>query len=331
MLASLKELPPPLNPDRIGYPWTEISPTPFVTGSYPRLSIVTPSYNQGRFIEETIRSVLAQGYPNLEYIVIDGGSQDETVSILEHYSPWLSYWVSEKDQGQTHAINKGFARSTGDIMGWLNSDDFLLPDALAQIHTAFKDPQTKVVQGFRRIYDAQSRFLRNYFYWKPNAEFVRYGCVVAQETVYWRRDVWDTLGALDESFRFAMDYEYWQRMIAAGYEMRLLPHYIGGFREHEAAKTSAQTDIRAQDLAVIYQRYGIAQDEAHTFRLLDERLGKAWRTKNRFFRDVALKPISDNPRHLLRLFDLMHLPLISDLLVFLYRRYARLRGRNVYE
>jgi cellulose synthase/poly-beta-1,6-N-acetylglucosamine synthase-like glycosyltransferase len=114
--------------DKTGWPWTEESPLlpDKMEGDcdWPKISIVTPSYNQGRFIEETIRSVLLQGYPNLEYIIIDGGSTDNSVEIINKYEPWLTYWVSEPDRGQSHGINKGFEKATCEVFGWLNSDDY---------------------------------------------------------------------------------------------------------------------------------------------------------------------------------------------------------------
>ena len=137
---TLAELPTP-PAGKTGWPWTvETPPLPPARpdGSpWPRISIVTPSYNQGQFIEETIRSILLQGYPDLEYIIIDGGSTDQSVEIIKKYEPWLTYWVSEKDRGQAHAINKGFARVSGEIGGYLNSDDFYLPNALSAAAVSF--------------------------------------------------------------------------------------------------------------------------------------------------------------------------------------------------
>src|SRR5215472_10161327 len=142
---ALADLPPP-PPDKTGWPWTVETPPSSVLGSNgpprPRISIVTPSYNQGDFIEETIRSVLLQGYPNLEYIVIDGGSTDQTIDVIRRYEKWLAYWVSEKDDGQPQAINKGLSRATGELFNWINSDDLLLPGALAAIGSASRRDET---------------------------------------------------------------------------------------------------------------------------------------------------------------------------------------------
>ncbi len=147
---TLKELPAPAK-DKTGWPWTEEGerlPDKMPDGRpWPKVSIVTPSYNQGQFIEETIRSVLLQGYPNLEYIIIDGGSTDSSVEVIEKYSPWLTYWVSEPDRGQSHAINKGLAHCTGEVFNWINSDDLLCPGALRAVATAWAKKPGLIIAG----------------------------------------------------------------------------------------------------------------------------------------------------------------------------------------
>ena len=133
---------PPAPEGKTGWPWTEIPepmPETLPDGSpWPKISVVTPSFNQGQFIEETIRSVLLQGYPNLEYIIIDGGSTDNTLEVIRKYEPWLTYWVSEPDRGQSHAINKGIGKAMGEILFWLNSDDLVLPSVFFRIAKMFR-------------------------------------------------------------------------------------------------------------------------------------------------------------------------------------------------
>ena len=129
---------PPAPAHCTGWPWTtHTTATPATELSWPRISIVTPSYNQGHYLEETIRSVLLQGYPNLEYIVIDGGSQDNSLEIIQKYQPWIAYWHSQPDRGQADALNQGFARATGEICAYLNSDDLFLPNTLFSVAIAF--------------------------------------------------------------------------------------------------------------------------------------------------------------------------------------------------
>ena len=256
---TLRELPPPPL-GRTGWPWTEESPQLPDTmpngRPWPRVSIVTPSYNQAQFIEETIRSVLLQGYPNLEYIIVDGDSTDNSVEIIKKYEPWLACWVSELDLGQAHAINKGFARSSGALLGWLNSDDLLCPKALCRIAQAYaKDLSLRVTCGFRKVIDAEGNFRCNRVHGKPTDFVLKRSCFIAQETVYWRREVWEQIGPLDEVLQYAMDYEYWQRMMAAGYSFELLPYFLGCFRQHSMSKGVVANEVRERELRVIYERY----------------------------------------------------------------------------
>lgn len=186
----------------------------------PSISIVTPSYNQADFLEQTITSVLDQQYPHLEYIIIDGGSTDHTVDVIKAYERGIDYWVSEKDRGQSHAINKGFEKSTGDIMGWLNSDDVLLPNALDLVGEIFETyPTINCITSWTVNIDQHGRI----------AEFnvpagtlrgpVRWGWhhgrglgFIQQASTFWRRSLWEKSGGyIDEKRHYSMDYELWQR------------------------------------------------------------------------------------------------------------------------
>lgn len=318
-------------PGRSGWPW-DAPPTSWPAAQpngrpWPRISIVTPSYQQGAFLEATIRSVLLQGYPNLDYSVIDGGSTDESLAIIQKYAPYLSYWVSELDEGQAHAINKGLRRSTGDIMGWLNSDDILLAGALWHIARAFADPRVKVVTGWRKIYDAQGRFRRNSFDGLTTTTTLRYHCTIAQETTYWRREVWERVGELDAGLRYTMDYDYWQRMLDAGYDFTLLPVYLGGFRQHPASKGAQMEAVRQAELSRLYQARNIARDEGEALAKLDQLLGADWRQKRRLLRHLGHSRLSDDPRFFYWLAHLLDWPLVGGLLVRGHRWYSRLRGR----
>jgi glycosyltransferase involved in cell wall biosynthesis len=288
--------------------------------------VITPSYNQGQFLEETLRSVLLQGYPNLEYIVIDGGSQDESRALLEKYAPFLSFWVSEKDQGQTHAINKGLRQATGAVMGWLNSDDLLLPDALNQIGRAFLRPQTQVVCGFRYFMSADSRLMQGWIRGLPHPHVVRHRNILAQETVYWRREVWEALGELDESLYFCMDYDYWQRMVAVGYRFRLLPHYLGAFRQHESSKSLTQERIHKRELALLYPRYGVGADESEALAAL----GTWWSLRYDLTKDLCHQAwFAEHPRVALAVLRLIESPFFSLPLLMAYDRYRRRRDKTL--
>lgn len=182
----------------------------------PKISVITPSYNQARFIEQTIRSVLLQGYPNLEYIIIDGGSSDGSREIIRKYEPWLTYWVSEPDRGQSHAINKGFKHATGDVLCWLNSDDYYLPDALLTVGRMLAEGKgnyaltghcLKVYQDGRPAVELEGRYenrRRLLQYWK--------GYQMHQPATFWRREVFEQVGWLDEELHLIMDFDYWAKI-----------------------------------------------------------------------------------------------------------------------
>lgn len=315
----VEDLPPP-PPDRTGFPWT--IGTPILTdAALPTISVITPSYNQGEFLEETIRSVLLQGYPHLEYLVMDGGSTDDSRAILQKYDAFITAWVSEPDGGQTNAINKGFRRSTGAVMGWLNSDDVLLPGALHAIGHAYQQhPDWQITAGFRRLIDAKSHIMHNWIRGIPQKRYLQHRNILGQETVYWRRSVWETLGDLDESLRFCMDVDYWQRMLQHDYQIHLLPHYIGGFRQHGDSKTSTLTTVYQQELDQILQRYGIASSEADALATL----GYWWDVRYNLIKDLCHQPLFDDPQRALWLLRWIQAPVVSLPLLLAYVGYRRL-------
>jgi hypothetical protein len=224
---------------------------------YPKISIVTPSFGQGKFIERTILSILDQQYPNLEYFVQDGGSMDGTLAILEKYQSALSGWVSEKDGGQSHAINQGFARTSGDVMGWLNSDDLLLPDTLKKIADFFnRYPEVDVVYGDRLLIDEDDMEIGRWIMPSHDNEILSWVDYVPQETLFWRRRIWDRVGGhVDESYKFAMDWDLLVRFREAGATFSHIPEFFGAFRIHEQQKTSAAiNEIGCDEMTRIRER-----------------------------------------------------------------------------
>ena len=207
----------------------------------PTITIVTPSLNQGRYIEKTIKSVLAQQYPRLQYILVDGGSVDGTMEIVRRYAEHFAWWVSEPDSGQANAINKGFRRSSGEIMGWLNSDDQLAPDALQAISEIFrKEPDTYAVVGHVDIIDQDGLFkLRLPGHYSTRARLVAFwrGYTMHQPSIFWRRDVWERVGELDESLHLSMDFDFWLR-VSRFYSFRNVDLVLSRATLHPDAKTS---------------------------------------------------------------------------------------------
>ncbi|MBL0742447.1 glycosyltransferase family 2 protein [Chryseolinea lacunae] len=212
----------------------------------PKISIITPSFNQAQYIEQTIDSVLSQGYPNLEYVVVDGGSKDGSVEIIKKYEKHFAYWVSESDRGQSHAINKGLARVCGDVVNWLNSDDYLEPGALKTLGEKFTDPSVNVVVGRSNIVQ-DGKLIRTTsgtdVYANNVAKTVGMARIDQPET-FFRRSVYETLGFLDERLHYVMDKEFWMRfLLRYGLDgVVKIPDLLANFRWHDQSKTQSQSE-----------------------------------------------------------------------------------------
>jgi GT2 family glycosyltransferase len=222
-----------------------------------RISLVTPSYNQGRFLEATLRSVLEQEYSYLEYIVQDGGSTDESLDVIRRWQHRLAHWESVKDRGQAHAVNLGFRHATGDVMAWLNSDDLLLPGALAYVARYFeRHPAIDVVYGHRLLIDHDGNEIGRWILPRHDNAILSWADYVPQETMFWRRRIWDKVGAaMDESFQFTLDWDLILRFRDARARFRRLPRFLGAFRIHPEQKTSAQrVTVGNREMQRLYER-----------------------------------------------------------------------------
>lgn len=245
----------------------------------PKISIVTPSFNQGQFLEETIQSVLGQNYPALEYIVMDGGSTDASPEIIQRYQDSLAYWTSAPDKGQYDAINRGFERSTGEVMAWLNSDDKFTPWALRVVGEIFAEhPEIEwLTSAYPLHWDIEGRavscgynggFSREGFFLGEHLP----GCGwhargwIQQESTFWRRSLWERAGGkIDTSFSLAGDFELWARFYKHA-ELHAVGTPLGGFRVHGAQKTGSQMEkYIEQATRAFYQHGGRPPSKARSF------------------------------------------------------------------
>lgn len=242
-----------INNKRISWPFPVNQPITEAEFIWPKISVVTPSFNQAKFIEETILSVLGQGYPNLEYIIIDGGSTDGSVEIIKKYEKFLKFWSSEPDAGQTNAINKGFKMTSGEIVGWVNSDDLLLPFTLWKVGFFFKHfdiqacsgniisiDENSQVSGFTRLMPLDTKWL------------LAIGGY-AQPTIFWRSEYLNKIGYLDEDLHYAMDYDYFIK-ISSVTKISHIDDYLAAFRHHKLQKT-ANKPVGSNEFSIISKPY----------------------------------------------------------------------------
>ena len=224
----------------------------------PLVSIITPSFNQARYLEATIKSVLEQDYPRIEYIIVDGGSADGSVDVIKKYEGRLAWWVSKQDKGQTDAINKGFNRTTGEILAWINSDDTYNPGAVGQaVKYLIENPEVGLVYADCNFIDEDGRMIGKFNAAQTDLRRLREGYVhIPQQTMFFRAKYWKELGPLDPSFYFAMDYDLWTRIAAHAPFKYLAGQTWANFRLHTSGKTVAADDRCWPEMIRVHYRDG---------------------------------------------------------------------------
>jgi glycosyltransferase involved in cell wall biosynthesis len=253
---TLADLPAP-PPGKTGWPWTEASSPVPSSPDCPRISIITPSFNQGQYIEETIRSVLLQGYPDLEYFIIDGGSTDDTVEIIRKYQQWLTGWVSEKDAGQSDAINKGFSRCTGEIFNWLCSDDVFTKGSLAMVAKSFTDAEScDVLAGACFCqYDDEPEKSAAQPAKGPAWEATPYTEGIWQPSCFWRRDFVRRKDLVLRDLHFCMDRELWCYLLSEGVRWRWTEEVLSIYRFTGDNKSVVGRQKIINEVDRIYRKY----------------------------------------------------------------------------
>jgi len=251
--------------------------------SWPKISIVTPSYNQVEFLEKTILSVLNQNYPNFEYIIIDGRSTDGTVDIIKKYEKYISYWVSENDNGQSHALNKGLERATGEWIGWQNSDDIYLPNCFRSFSKLCKqNPGFDIFYANRFILNESYDVILPLFTIKPSKFYAKYrGAIVSNQSSFFHRSIIDRLGSFDESLQFAMDRDFFLRSIINNSKLFYVNEFWGCFLRHKGSKTMGDNRRKWEiEREYIAQKYSISRGRLYPINI---QLAKFWKVAQMLF------------------------------------------------
>ncbi|MEN8263541.1 MAG: glycosyltransferase family 2 protein [Nitrospirota bacterium] len=212
----------------------------------PKITIVTPSYNQGKFLRETIESVINQDYPNLEYFIIDGGSTDESVDIIREYEDRIDWWVSEKDKGQSDAINKGFRKASGELLCWVNSDDILLPGCLQEVGSSYIENGKPELIHSNFLYIDQNSLVTRMIRIPKLSRFFMYRGVwsVSVPSSFFSKQLLGEIGYLNVNYHISMDLDTWMKMIEKGARIHHIPKYLGAFRRHQDSKTLKLLQLR---------------------------------------------------------------------------------------
>lgn len=243
----------------------------------PLVSIITPSYNQARFLPETIQSVLSQDYPDKEYLIVDGGSTDGSLDIIQQHASQLAWWISEPDQGQTDALNKGFAHAKGEIFAWLNSDDTYQPDAISQaVQLLLAHPEVSMVYGDANLIDEKGSIIGRFPARQTDLQRLLRGSVhIPQQTTFFWARLWKQVGPLDPTFHFAMDYDLWVRLAKLA-PLLYVPHLLANFRLHGEGKSVTMDDRCYPEMIRVYQREGGGRLSFLAVRWLLRRMLFAW-------------------------------------------------------
>jgi glycosyltransferase involved in cell wall biosynthesis len=224
--------------------------------SLPKITIVTPSFNQGKYLEQTIRSVLNQQYPNFEYIVMDGGSTDNSVEIIKRYADKLAYWQSKPDRGQSAAIVDGFARATGEILGWVNSDDMLLSDSLEHVaRYFFENPYCQFLVGDSILIDSQGHSIARFYASAPSFRSIKYyGTSFNQPAAFWLSTAFEAVGRIDVTLQFCFDRDLFIKLTKLG-RSHHISKFLAAYRWHSLSKTSTWKDVQQREDTILRERY----------------------------------------------------------------------------